>query len=118
MPALGNSEAPLSQLMVWWALLFGLSIVARYDPALWTRALNPDSSPLAVPLESLLEEALEVVPALVLEPMFGNSSPVRGVSVTGANERELDRARRYLDRLHDDPVIHGPLPEPSRRKRD
>ena len=56
-------------LLMWWALLFGLSILARYHPRPWTEALALDRSPLAVPLMDALEEALGAVPHLVLEAL-------------------------------------------------
>jgi hypothetical protein len=61
----------LSPLMLWWALLFGLSNLARYEPAVWTAALDLNCSPLAVPLESAMREALDSIPHLVLEALLG-----------------------------------------------
>lgn len=58
--ALADDELPV--LLLWWVLLFGLSILARYEPATWRAALDPVSSPLAVPLEALLDEALVAAP--------------------------------------------------------
>lgn len=54
-------------LMSWWALLFALSIFARYHPTPWVEALDPDHSPLAVPLQALLDIASDAVAALVWE---------------------------------------------------
>ncbi len=59
----------LSPLMTWWAVLYALSMVARYEPDLWVGLLDVDRSQLAVPLEGLLEDALEVVPHLVLDAL-------------------------------------------------
>ena len=42
----------------WWALLYGLSMLARYYPGEWTSALRLDESPEAVPLGAALDEAL------------------------------------------------------------
>jgi hypothetical protein len=58
--------AAVSSLLSWWTLLFGLSMLARYEPAVWTNALNLDSSDLAAPLNALLERGLARVPDLVL----------------------------------------------------
>jgi hypothetical protein len=58
--------AALSGLMTWRALLFGLSMLARYEPAGWAAALNYDRSGLAAPLERLLELGTERVPEVVL----------------------------------------------------
>lgn len=62
----GVSGVPLSSLLTWWALLFGLSMVARYEPAGWVSALRYDESELAAPLEQLLDVGLDRVPELVL----------------------------------------------------
>lgn len=56
-PALAGQTGPLTPLMLWWLLLFDLSIVARYEPALWSEALAVDRSPVAVPLEAVLKQA-------------------------------------------------------------
>ncbi len=59
----------VSPLMTWWALLYALSILARYEPAEWMGSLDVDKNPLAVPLEMVLQDALEVVPHLVLDAL-------------------------------------------------
>ncbi len=63
-PAVGG--VALSSLLTWWTLLFGLSILARYEPAGWMRALDYDSSELAAPLDRLLDIGLSRVPYLIL----------------------------------------------------
>ena len=65
-PALGGSDTPLYPLLTWWAILFALSMLARYEPASWTTHLDVDSSPDAVPLEAALSEALDACPQLIL----------------------------------------------------
>jgi hypothetical protein len=71
-PRIGlGSQLPPSQLVTLWALLFGLSSLARYHPALWVQALDPDSSELAVPLEDGLDVALERAPALLYDAIKG-----------------------------------------------
>jgi len=64
LPALGGGDSP-SPLMLWWALLYGLSILARYEPAVWTSALDLEQSPLAVGLEQVLRVAEERIPERV-----------------------------------------------------
>jgi hypothetical protein len=71
-PYLGQRFLPTadktpSGLMLWWMILLGLSSFARYEPARWTAAINPDESTVAVPLEQTLEIAAVHLPALVLE---------------------------------------------------
>jgi hypothetical protein len=65
LPVLGNNNRPLHPLMAWWAILFVLSMLARYQPGEWVSALDVDASRYAVALESLLTNALIVVPALI-----------------------------------------------------
>jgi hypothetical protein len=66
-PSVGDQ--PASPLMTWWALLFGLSMLARYEPAGWREALDYDLSELAAPLGELLDVALQIVPELVLDAL-------------------------------------------------
>jgi hypothetical protein len=51
--------------MTIWALLFGLSHLARYHPDVWVKALNPDRSRTAVPLEQGMEATLRRSPELL-----------------------------------------------------
>lgn len=60
---------PMSDLMMWWALLYGLSMLARYEPAGWNAMLDLDRDPLAAALIRLMEDAIDVVPALVLKEL-------------------------------------------------
>lgn len=64
-PTLPGHTELLAPLMTWWTLLFGLSVFARYHPGLWFQALNVDRSTSAVPLEAVLDRALEALPRLV-----------------------------------------------------
>jgi len=70
-PVVGEADDELPPLLLWWVLLFGLSVLARYEPAAWRAALDPDTSPLAVPLEELLDEAMVATPALLSEALTG-----------------------------------------------
>jgi hypothetical protein len=63
-PAL--SGAALDTTATWWALLFGLSMLARYEPGAWVAALDLDRPGLAAQLTMLLDLALQAVPALVV----------------------------------------------------
>ncbi len=69
-PTLPGETQLLSPLMLWWALLFALSIVARYHPGPWSTALAVEGSKQAVPLEAILAKAIEVLPPLVYEAIF------------------------------------------------
>lgn len=41
-PAFGDTRRSLHPLMVWWAVLFALSMLARYQPAEWAAHINVD----------------------------------------------------------------------------
>jgi hypothetical protein len=64
-PAIGGASQPLHPLLTWWALLFALSMLARYEPASWTNHLQRDESANAVPIEAALDRALHTCPELV-----------------------------------------------------
>lgn len=66
-PELGTGSGRLSPLLLWWALLFGFSLLARYHPADWRAALNFDRSAYADRLTELLDEALAIVPGLLFD---------------------------------------------------
>jgi hypothetical protein len=61
----------LAVLALWWAVLFALSNVARYEPDTWWKTLDVDRSPLAVPLEDCLAYAPDALPHAVLEALLG-----------------------------------------------
>lgn len=65
-PKLANVHPVPNLMMTWWALLYGLSMLARYYPERWTEMLLVDKSPAAATLEAILDDALTVVPRLVL----------------------------------------------------
>jgi hypothetical protein len=67
-PRAGGRDA-LSPLMLWWALLFGLSTIARYDPETWVGALAVNDSELAVPIEAALDAARDALPELILDAL-------------------------------------------------
>jgi hypothetical protein len=68
-PILNDAGDALGPMTTWWALLYGLSMLARYHPAPWTHALRVDDTMEAVPLETAMDHALEAVPHLVLEAL-------------------------------------------------
>jgi hypothetical protein len=77
-PDVNESGDYLWPLMTWWALSYGLSMLARYHPAEWTSALRVDESPETVPLEAALDAALDAVPHFVLEALYGQQFTVPG----------------------------------------
>jgi hypothetical protein len=64
-PEAGKTGSSLHPVMVWWLLLFGFSILARYHPKEWTEALTMGSSPIASQIEFLLDSAVASVPELL-----------------------------------------------------
>jgi hypothetical protein len=82
--------------MTLWALLFAFSQLARYHPALWVGALNPDRSPIAVDLEQGLDSALELVPDLLVPAVTHGTMP-RLVRERVAAERERARLQEEAD---------------------
>jgi hypothetical protein len=66
-PGLGKEGEEMNLLMTWWASLFALSALARYEPARWRAALDVESSALGVVLEDVLDVAQARVPTLLYE---------------------------------------------------
>jgi len=58
LPVLGAMKRELHPLMAWWAVLYALSMLSRYQPAVWGTLISVDSSRHAVPIERLLERAI------------------------------------------------------------
>lgn len=56
-PTLPGNSAPLHPLVTWWAVLFALSMLARYQPTNWTRSISIDTSADATALEHLIDTA-------------------------------------------------------------
>ncbi len=65
-PAVAGNNRPLHPLLVWWAVLHALSMLARYEPAMWDRHRDVDGSSDAVAIEALLDQALHELPELIL----------------------------------------------------
>lgn len=61
LPAPPDGSRPMHPLMIWWAILFGLSMLARYEPTSWTKLIDVNTSRSAVPIEFLLSVALESI---------------------------------------------------------
>ncbi|MFI5895690.1 hypothetical protein ACIA5D_36905 [Actinoplanes sp. NPDC051513] len=68
LPDLCGQPAP-HPLMLWWALLLGLSTLVRYHPGVWTGAINSDASVLADPFQRLIDAAAECVPVRLVEAL-------------------------------------------------
>jgi hypothetical protein len=57
----------LHPLMAWWAVLYALSMLSRYQPAAWGTLISIDNSRHAVPIERILERAINHLPALIAD---------------------------------------------------
>ncbi|MEW1724726.1 YaaC family protein [Streptomyces sp. NPDC093109] len=67
LPVLLPMKRELHPLMAWWAVLYALSMLARYEPAVWGTLISVDNSQHAVPIERLLERAINHLPALIAD---------------------------------------------------
>jgi hypothetical protein len=65
-PRLDSSDLPAHPFMIWWAVLFVLSRLARYQPNEWLDLTSVSRSTHAVAIEHILSEALRAVPELAL----------------------------------------------------
>ena len=55
--------------MTWWAVLYTLSMLARYQPAEWARCIDINNSPYANSVEVLLTASRIAIPHLVLSTL-------------------------------------------------
>jgi YaaC-like protein len=65
-PAIAGDSLPMHPLLAWWAVLYTLSMLARYQPAAWTAHIDINTNSNAIPLETVLTRALDVCPELIL----------------------------------------------------
>ncbi len=70
-PGIDATHPMPSGLMTWWAILFLLSTLARYEPAGWTTFLDNDHSLIATELQGALDLALDRVPLLLVDVLRG-----------------------------------------------
>jgi hypothetical protein len=80
-PTVGGQR--LHPLIVWWAVLYTLSMLACYEPQRWADMIRVNTSPWAVPLEHLLNAALDALPevifaALSAPPVVEHDHPLPG----------------------------------------
>lgn len=66
-PKLGGLSRELHPLMVWWAVLYTLSMLTRYEPAQWAGHIDIDASQHAILVEKLLDLAMQHLPVLIAE---------------------------------------------------
>jgi hypothetical protein len=64
-----DGSASVHPLVIWLAVLFGLSMLARYHPKKWSELLQIDGSSSAPLLEDILQHATIVCPTLILNTL-------------------------------------------------
>jgi hypothetical protein len=74
-PSLDGSDRPLHPLIAWWAILFRLSMLARYEPEAWDAMTDVNASADAVPIEHLLRCAMSSVPELIFNVLTTEAGP-------------------------------------------
>ncbi len=81
-PTVAGEAAVLHPLMVWWAVLYALSMLTRYQPAEWTALIDVNRSQHATAVEFVLDAALAAVPDLLDEAIdFVSEPPGSGSAV-------------------------------------
>ncbi|MDQ0736840.1 YaaC family protein [Arthrobacter agilis] len=66
MPSVVPGQKSLDPILSWWVLLYGLSMITRYKPVVWTQAVDVNQSHHAVPLETVLSKASDALPDQIL----------------------------------------------------
>jgi hypothetical protein len=74
LPAVGIPPKEVHPLMVWWAILYTLLMLARYHPEAWTILTDVDRSEFAVPIEYLLDVAQDSVPDVLWRTLIAAGS--------------------------------------------
>lgn len=67
LPVLPLMQRELHPLMAWWAVLYTLSVLARYEPSTWVKLISIDDSQHAVPIERPLERAINHLPVVIAD---------------------------------------------------
>lgn len=69
-PRVGGSPRLAHPFLLWWAVCYALSMLARYEPRGWAERIALGSSSDASPVEYLLDQALAVLPELIHRTVF------------------------------------------------
>jgi hypothetical protein len=64
-PVIGHGPLPAHPFVVWWAILYVLSMLARYQPDAWLKYVDVTRSADAVPIEALLYGAINTLPETI-----------------------------------------------------
>lgn len=66
----------LHPLVAWWAVLYTFSMLARYEPERWAKTIDVNQSEWAMPVEHLLDCALDALPDVIYAAL--STTPVVG----------------------------------------
>lgn len=69
LPRFGSASEPCHPTVVCWAVLWTLSMLARYAPVRWAKALDVSKSPDAVALEEVLQDSMMLVPWCLVDAL-------------------------------------------------
>ncbi|MFD6769878.1 YaaC family protein [Micromonospora chalcea] len=69
-PIIGTDERSPHPFLLWWAILFALSKLARYEPSMWANTISVNLSPAAAAIEHILRESIYVLPELIHRTIF------------------------------------------------
>lgn len=94
LPSFTNKAQPCHPTVVLSAVLWTLSMLARYAPVRWAKALDVDSSQDATALEEVLQDALALVPG----PCWTRLTSCRTGPVSRVRPRARHRARGNTQR--------------------
>ncbi|MGY1593084.1 YaaC family protein [Geodermatophilus sp. SYSU D00708] len=68
-PSVGSSTLPAHPLLLWYGILYGLSMLSRYEPKAWAHLISIDASADASPIEGALDEAMRTLPQVLLQTL-------------------------------------------------
>jgi hypothetical protein len=69
-PDIGGAGKPSHPFLLWWATLYVLSKLARYEPNSWAGLISVNDSTVATAIEYLLSQSMTVLPELIHRTIF------------------------------------------------
>ena len=70
LPTVAGNKESAHPLITWWMILFAFSMLARYHSRIWGALLDINSSPSAVPIGLILDDARQDVPQLFVNEIL------------------------------------------------
>ncbi|ROS41399.1 hypothetical protein EDD35_3756 [Amycolatopsis thermoflava] len=64
-PAIGNAGTVTHPMLIWWAILYAMSVIARYNPLVWQGLISVNENEDAAAIEKILDDAVRVLPELI-----------------------------------------------------